>query len=63
MVTNPDLADNVGQGRGGPVVAELVTRARNGDKHAWDALLEQYAPLIWSICRRHGLGRSCCNSL
>jgi RNA polymerase sigma factor (sigma-70 family) len=33
-----------------------VTRARNGDKQAWDALVERYAPLIWSICRRHGLG-------
>src|SRR6185312_4538 len=31
-------------------------RARNGDKQAWDALVERYAPLIWSICRRHGLG-------
>jgi hypothetical protein len=32
---------------------DLVTRARNGDKQAWDALVERYAPLIWSICRRH----------
>jgi RNA polymerase sigma factor (sigma-70 family) len=34
---------------------DLVTRARNGDKQAWDALVERYAPLIWSICRRHRL--------
>ena len=34
---------------------DLVTRARNGDKQAWDALVERYAPLIWSICRRHQL--------
>jgi RNA polymerase sigma factor (sigma-70 family) len=33
----------------------LVLRARNGDKQAWDALVERYAPLIWSICRRHRL--------
>jgi RNA polymerase sigma factor (sigma-70 family) len=39
-----------------PVVTDLVTCARNGDKHAWDALVERYAPLIWSICRRHRLG-------
>jgi RNA polymerase sigma factor (sigma-70 family) len=39
-----------------PVVTDLVTRARNGDKQAWDALVERYAPLIWSICRRHRLG-------
>ncbi len=36
-------------------VTGLVTRARTGDKQAWDALIERYAPLIWSICRRHGL--------
>ena len=36
-------------------VTDLVTRARNGDKQAWDALVERYAPLIWSICRRHQL--------
>ena len=40
------------------VVTDLVTRARNGDKQAWDALIERYVPLIWSICRRHGLGRA-----
>ena len=39
-----------------PVVIDLVVRARNGDKRAWDALVERYAPLIWSICRRHRLG-------
>ena len=37
------------------VPAGLVIRAGNGDKQAWDALVEQYAPLIWSICRRHRL--------
>jgi len=36
-------------------VADLVSRARNGDQRAWDALVEQYAQLIWSICRRHRL--------
>ena len=38
------------------LVTDLVTRARNGDKRAWDALVERYAPLVWSICRRHRLG-------
>jgi RNA polymerase sigma factor (sigma-70 family) len=37
------------------VVAGLVTRARNGEQQAWDALVERYAPLVWSICRRHRL--------
>ena len=38
------------------VVADLVAGARNGDGQAWDALVERYAPLIWSICRRYGIG-------
>ncbi len=38
-----------------PPVTALVTRAANGDQLAWDALVERYAPLIWSICRRHRL--------
>ena len=37
-------------------VAALVMRARNGDELAWDALVERYAPLIWSLCRRYRLG-------
>ena len=41
--------------RDGSSVAALVTRARDGDKQAWDALVERYAPLLWSICRRHRL--------
>ena len=40
-----------------PVTA-LVTRARNGDKQAWDELVDRYAPLIWSICRRYRLRRA-----
>ena len=42
--------------RDGVVVTDLVTRARTGDKQAWDTLVERYAPLIWSICCRHRLG-------
>src|SRR6185437_8524326 len=38
-----------------PLVVDLVARARNGDKQAWDALVERYATLIWTICRRHRL--------
>jgi DNA-directed RNA polymerase specialized sigma subunit len=38
-----------------PPVTDLVTRAAAGDKQAWDALVERYAPLVWSICRRHRL--------
>ena len=32
-----------------------MTCSRNDDKRAWDDLVEPYAPLVWSICRRHEL--------
>jgi RNA polymerase sigma factor (sigma-70 family) len=54
MFTN--RIDEVTRGGSDLVVTDLVTRARDGDKQAWDALVERYAPLIWSICRRRGLG-------
>jgi len=42
--------------RDDPLVTDLVMRATMGDKQAWDALVERYAPLVWSICCRYGLG-------
>jgi RNA polymerase sigma factor (sigma-70 family) len=39
-----------------PVITELAARAAKGDKQAWDALVERYGPLVWSICRSHRLG-------
>jgi RNA polymerase sigma factor (sigma-70 family) len=42
----------------GTLVTDLVTRAITGDKQAWDALVERYAPLIWSICGRYRLSRA-----
>jgi RNA polymerase sigma factor (sigma-70 family) len=44
--------------RDGTLVTDLVTRASTGDKQAWDALVERYAPLIWSICGRYRLSRA-----
>jgi RNA polymerase sigma factor (sigma-70 family) len=38
--------------RNDPQVIDLVTRAGTGERSAWDALVERYSPLIWSICRR-----------
>ena len=38
-----------------PPANVLMTRAASGDKQGWDALVERYAPLIWSICRRYQL--------
>jgi RNA polymerase sigma factor (sigma-70 family) len=39
-------------------VIDLVACARSGDMLAWDALVERYDPLIWSICRRYRLGHT-----
>ena len=41
--------------RSDPSVTDLVTRARTGENQAWDALIERYSPLVWSICRKHRL--------
>src|SRR5262249_56330836 len=38
--------------------ADLVLRARKGDSDAWDAIVERFAPLIWSICLRYSLRRA-----
>ncbi|MCG5219097.1 sigma-70 family RNA polymerase sigma factor [Streptosporangium sp. KLBMP 9127] len=38
-------------------VAALVGRAGQGDKDAWDEIVERYSPLVWGVCRRHRLSR------
>ena len=55
MAANPALTQQVSRGRGDPVVTGLVTWARDGDRQAWDQLVDRYAPLVWSICRRRQL--------
>jgi RNA polymerase sigma factor (sigma-70 family) len=37
-----------------PVVS-LVGRARRGDSTAWNELVDRYAGLVWSVCRRYRL--------
>lgn len=34
-----------------PVLVDLVTRAREGDRAAWVELVTQFTPLVWAICR------------
>ena len=41
--------------RDDPIVIALVGRARDGDQAAWDQIVERFAPLVWSICRRFRL--------
>ena len=55
--------NDVDQACDDPLVIHLVTRARGGDKQAWDALVERYAPLIWSICRKYRLSRDDANDV
>ena len=50
--------NDIDQTRDDSVVIDLVTCARDGDVRAWDALVERYSPLIWSICRRYRLDRA-----
>jgi RNA polymerase sigma factor (sigma-70 family) len=53
----------VGPIRGDPSVTDLVTRARKGEQQAWDLIIERYAPLVWSICRKHRLGSADANDV
>lgn len=41
--------------RDDPEVIALVAAARHGDAGAWNALVERYAPLMWSTCRAYRL--------
>ena len=54
MSVDEDIAQDSEPMRSNPVMA-LVMRAGTGDERAWDALVERYAPLIWSLCRRYRL--------
>ncbi len=56
MSANPNPAGQANSRRDDPAVTDLLTRARNGDRQAWDALVDRYAPLIWAICRSRRLG-------
>lgn len=41
--------------RDDPSVVALVLRARDGDQVAWNEIVERYAHLVWSVCRRYRL--------
>ncbi len=44
--------------RDDPAVIDLVARARDGDQHAWDEIVDRYTPLVWFICKRYQLSRA-----
>ena len=39
-------------------IADLVRRAADGDEHAWAALVERFASLVWAVARGHGLSQA-----
>src|SRR5262249_62021216 len=41
-----------------PTVIALVVRATEGEQTAWDEIVERFAPLVWSICRRFRLSEA-----
>lgn len=44
--------------RDDPTIVDLLHRARFKDQSAWNELVERFAPLVWSICRRYRLSQS-----
>ncbi len=46
-----------------PTITDLVLRARSGDESAWDELVERFAPLLWSVCRRYRLSGTDANDV
>jgi RNA polymerase sigma factor (sigma-70 family) len=57
LLTRPGgMVDVVRVSDGTSEVAVLVSRAAGGDNGAWNALVERYANLVWSVARAHRLG-------
>ena len=52
------MANGAGQGLQTCNVAALVLRARDGDRQAWERLIDQFARLIWSITGEFRLAES-----
>src|SRR5690242_5380626 len=39
-------------------VASMVEAAARGETGAWDALVDRFSPLVWSVARAHRLGEA-----
>ncbi|MDN5856666.1 MAG: hypothetical protein L0K86_28285, partial [Actinomycetia bacterium] len=46
---------DAGTGMDRASTAELASRARAGDQHAWNEIVDRFAPLLWSTCMRFRL--------
>lgn len=49
-------ANGAGERRSSEEVALLVAGAGRGDQRAWNALVQEFGPLVWAIARAHRLG-------
>jgi DNA-directed RNA polymerase specialized sigma24 family protein len=59
-MTNPAESGAGGRRRGRAIdsrrgVAACVAAARDGDREAWDQLVERFAPAVWDAARKQGL--------
>jgi len=41
-----------------PALISMVERAKNGDKAAWDEIVERFSTLVWSVCHKYRLSES-----
>lgn len=41
-----------------PAVGDLLARADAGDQAAWNAIIDRYTNLLWSVARAHRLGNA-----
>ncbi|MEV5407804.1 sigma-70 family RNA polymerase sigma factor [Thermopolyspora sp. NPDC052614] len=57
-ITRPQAGEARGEparGEPGGAVSALVNAAARGDASAWEALVERFSPLVWSVIRAHRL--------
>jgi RNA polymerase sigma factor (sigma-70 family) len=39
-------------------LSDLTRRAREGDRHAWNEIVDRFAAMVWAIARRHRLSEA-----
>ncbi len=38
-----------------PELISMIERAKNGDKAAWDEIVDRFSSLVWSVCHKYRL--------